>query len=161
MKELRPVRRSGRLDLEVPVRVTGLDQDGNPFTEDTHTLTVSRFGGRVALAHPVIPEQNLWLRHLERGTEDVARIAWHRPHLKGGYECGIEFRGRENFWGIDFVLHDSMERTLPTFLLECTRCHARRVFELDAYDEKTLQLDGLVSRPCQRCQSVERWQLPE
>ena len=39
--------REQRLATQLPVRVRGLDSDGNPFLQETYTLNVSRRGARL------------------------------------------------------------------------------------------------------------------
>jgi hypothetical protein len=46
-------RRSERLLITVPIRVEGMDREGEKFTEDTRTLVINRQGARIYLKREV------------------------------------------------------------------------------------------------------------
>jgi hypothetical protein len=159
--EQRAIRRSGRISLEIPIRVSGTDKAGWPFTEETRTLVLSQYGARIFLAHPVHVEQQVVVRHLKKEKEATARVAWQRGIMTGGHHCGIEFLDPDaNFWEIDFTVHDMMDGVAASLLLECPRCHSLRVFDLDAYEEESFKRTDALPRPCRRCRDVVIWRLP-
>lgn len=155
------IRRSGRIALEIPIRVTGTDSAGRPFTEKTQTLGLSQFGAKIFLRIQAYVEQEVVVRHLQKEKEAAARIVWVRGLVAGGYHCGIEFLDPEtDMWEIDFSAHDLLEGVTARLLLECPRCHVHQVFAMDAFEVENFQRTGCLARHCSRCRGVVFWRFP-
>ena len=97
-------RRSGRLDLAVPVFVYGWSTaDDSPFTEITRTLEVSAHGGLVALHAMVQPGQAILIVNRRTETERKCRVI--RVDRKPDSSCkvGFEFiRPEGRFWELAY-----------------------------------------------------------
>lgn len=159
--EERVIRRGGRISLEVPITVSGTDVNGNPFTEKTRTVMLSRHGAKVLLHHQPMPDQTVVIRQVEKQREAPARIAWQRALMEGNYHCGVEFLDIDiNFWEMDFPGEGRKEGVAASFLLECSRCHLQKVFDLDSFDENSLRINQFLMRPCPHCQGFVMWNIP-
>jgi hypothetical protein len=101
------IRRSTRLPLEVPVRVTGLDP-AQPFSEPGNTTLVNAHGcGLIlsrALAHgiPVRLEIVSAKRHTTAHVSEVVPLGGDPETWLVGLELDIP----GNFWGIDYAPSD-------------------------------------------------------
>jgi hypothetical protein len=93
-------RRSGRLDLAVPVFVYGWSTaDDSPFTEITRTLEVSAHGGLVALHAMVQPDQAILIVNRRTETERKCRVVRVDRKPDNACEVGFEFiRPEGRFW---------------------------------------------------------------
>ena len=61
------VRRSGRVSRQIPILLLGADTSGRVFSEETHTLVLSRHGGGILSRNKFAPDEVLTLRVLETG----------------------------------------------------------------------------------------------
>lgn len=157
----RAIRRSGRVNLEIPIQVSGRDRDGKVFSEETKTLVVSLLGAKIFLSASVSPDVHLSVRNLKRGNEGLGRIVWRRDLVPSGYHVGIEFLDSDaNFRDIEFPMDNLGQDIAASFLLECSGCHAQRVFDLDSFAVEQLQSAQPVLRPCARCNRLAMWRLP-
>src|SRR5713101_5524361 len=97
-------RRSQRVYVKVPVRVSGQSKDNTPFQEQTYTLVVSAFGALINLAARVEPGQKLLLENKATGEEQECKVV----HVsQGRADIGIEFtRPAPQFWQIVFPPED-------------------------------------------------------
>jgi len=59
--ETRPIRRSPRIRLQVPVFVRGTDASGSQFIELTKTLDISAFGACITCQHVLRANQRIHL----------------------------------------------------------------------------------------------------
>jgi len=67
-----PGRRSDRLLLTLPIRVVGSDVKGRRFGQNTRTIVVNRYGGRVLLKHAVFSGETLRVTNrLSNRGEDI------------------------------------------------------------------------------------------
>ncbi len=105
---LKDNRRSTRLSISIPIIISGVDADGNPFSESVRTLIVNKHGGKIMTA-----------RHLARGTEVVienrplgvvakASVAWlNEKHREGNLHLvGLQLLEAQDIWGIAFPPDD-------------------------------------------------------
>jgi len=101
-------RRSTRLMLSVPVFVYGWATSDNPFTEITHTVSVSAYGGLLALSAMVQPGQMILLVNGNTQEEQQCRVVYVGEEDHGKRTVGFELLGPAGgFWGL---LYDSQQR---------------------------------------------------
>jgi hypothetical protein len=96
-----PVRRSSRVPVKVPVRVTTLEPSSQ-FSEICETLVVSAHG--CALRFPLRLDAGSVLRlHGRGGREATAYVVFCQPMgSKGqGFRLGAQLDRPENFWGLE------------------------------------------------------------
>jgi PilZ domain len=157
----RAIRRSGRIEREVPIIVSGTDANSEAFSEKTRTILISSHGAKIKVRHQPVAGEPLIICWAEKQKEAPARIAWQRPLIDGSCECGVEFLDSDlNFWEADFPTVGNRQGVAASFLLECSRCHTQRVFDLDSFEETNLRLNQGLMRPCPRCQNFVIWNIP-
>jgi hypothetical protein len=100
-------RRSTRVAQSVMMTVTGVDGNGEPFTEQTGTLELSSQGCKYFSRHALA--KNAWLTLEIAGEPDEspaqkyrARVVWSRKsrNLPGLFQVGVEFEAAGNVWGL-------------------------------------------------------------
>jgi len=94
------VRRSSRVPIQVPVRVTSLEP-GAQFSEICETLAVSAHG--CALRLPVKLDTGSALRlHSRGGRQATAYVVFCQTEPGGqGFRLGAQLDRPENFWGLE------------------------------------------------------------
>ena len=96
-------RRSQRILLSVPLRVSGNRRNGTAFVEHTKTLIVSAHGALLQLQEPVLQDQSLNLRNVVTGEEVVCKVVDLNPGATGLAEIGVEFaQPNPRFWRVSF-----------------------------------------------------------
>lgn len=100
-------RKTQRVLMKVPVRVSGLNTLGSQFEEESYTVAVNANGALVALSAPIVRGQQLKLLNI--ATQDAAEVvvAHIARHQGGQSEVGISFILRNpNFWHVTFPPSD-------------------------------------------------------
>lgn len=96
-------RRSGRIEVELPIEVAGTDSTGRGFIVHTRTQVVSRHGAKISVSHGLVPEQILQVTCPAVGNDAEARVIALFSKDKNGFSYGIEFlNGDLNFWKMSF-----------------------------------------------------------
>ena len=96
-------RRSGRINVELPIQVAGTDATGRGFIVDTRTQVVSRHGAKIVVSHGLVPEQILQVSCPAVGSDAEARVIALFNTYKDGFSYGIEFlNGELDFWSMTF-----------------------------------------------------------
>ena len=96
-------RRSQRILLSVPLRVSGKRVNGTAFVEHTKTLIVSAHGALLQLQEPVLQDQSLNLRNVATGEEVLCKVVDLNPGATGLAEIGVEFeQANPRFWRVSF-----------------------------------------------------------
>lgn len=98
-----PLRRSARVQVRVPVVVSGTLADGTPFSEDTVVLTVSKYGARLKAPHPLKVGMHIKVKPKARREAGQFKVVWvgREGSLLAG-EIGIEYVDVFNLFGITF-----------------------------------------------------------
>ena len=97
------VRRSQRIDLNVPVVVHRPASEGRQFYESTQTLVVSAHGALVALTDMVAPRQKLLMQHRDSGEQQECRVVSVKSDRTGPPKVALEFtRPAPSFWRLAF-----------------------------------------------------------
>jgi hypothetical protein len=96
-------RRTVRVMLTVPLTVRGRNVNGESFTVDTHSHTVSLHGASIELVTGVVLGDTLQLEN-ERTREKVeGKIVTIRHSRDGKTYVGVEFTNHDiNFWHMSF-----------------------------------------------------------
>jgi hypothetical protein len=96
-------RRSQRILLAVPVRVSGNRISGAPFVEHTKTLIVNAHGALLQLEEPVREGQALSERNVITGEETPCKVVDISLGTDGAAEIGVEFaQPNPRFWQVSF-----------------------------------------------------------
>lgn len=105
-------RRSQRILLSVPLRVSGKRPNGTPFVEHTKTLIVNAHGALLQLQEPVREGQALNVRNVTTGEEMPCKVVDLSPGATGLAEIGVEFATvNPRFWRVSFPPADWSTRS--------------------------------------------------
>ena len=105
-------RRSQRIVLSVPLRVSGKLANGTPFVEHTKTLIVSAHGALLQLEEPVQDGQDLNIRNVTTGEEMPCQVVDLNRGANAVIEVGIEFsQPNPRFWRVSFPPADWTARS--------------------------------------------------
>jgi hypothetical protein len=95
-------RGAQRVVMQIGVRVSGYNEEGIRFTEDTRTLVISAYGCLVILSTPVKRGQRIVLSNLQTSGA-VECIVAHYGARDRAQEVGLAFTSpNERFWSISF-----------------------------------------------------------
>src|SRR6266446_2126005 len=100
-------RRSQRVLMTIPVRVSGKTDAGLPFEEETHTRAISAHGALIHLSTPVYRGQRLTLSNVQTKAALECVVA-HIDRRQGGHpQVGVEFMlPNPVFWHVAFPPKD-------------------------------------------------------
>lgn len=98
-----PLRRSARVQVHIPVMVSGALADGKPFYEEAFILTVSKYGAKLKTALPLKVGSALQVQPRSRSMAGQFRVVWvgREGTLRAG-EVGIEYLKVSNLLGVTF-----------------------------------------------------------
>lgn len=97
------IRRSARVNIRIPVTISGNLPDGKPFQEETFAVTLSKFGAKIKTVLPVKEGTQLKLRPKGRKDSAIFRVAWiGRAGTAREGEVGIEYLKVSNLLGVSF-----------------------------------------------------------
>lgn len=153
-------RRSDRIEMAVPVEVTGLDPEGRTFLEKSVTVNVARHGAMVRLAQKLFPEQELTL---SKGGQSIEAVVVGMTEAgEGQYTYGLVFKGPErDFWGIGFPELSEADQAALRVLLECRACSKRQLTYLNEVEIAVFQKNHSITRACGKCGASTLWQQAE
>lgn len=98
-----PVRRSRRIQVRIPITLSGALADGKPFSEETFVVTVSKFGGKIKTAQPLKAGFRVKIQPKGGKESELVRVAWvgHEGTSRAG-EIGIEYTKLSSILGVTF-----------------------------------------------------------
>lgn len=100
-------RRSMRVLLSVPIRVTGKTMSNEDFEEQTRTLVVNAHGALISLQAPVAANQQISVENKATNQSRQCRVVHIGTQAAGKIQVGIEFvKPSGSFWQIDFPPDD-------------------------------------------------------
>jgi len=98
-----PLRRSARVNIRVPVRLSGTLPDNTTFSEDTEVVTVSKYGAKIKSKQPVKVGTQVKVQPKGRRISGLFRVVWiGRPGTPREGELGIEYVQVSNLLGVAF-----------------------------------------------------------
>lgn len=155
-------RRSERLLITVPIRVEGVDRNGEKFSEETRTLIISRQGARIILKRMVSAGASVLITNLVvRRTGRFRIVGPTQPPSGDGGEWGVECQeANYDIWGIGFP-PASLTAGACAALLECRRCHAVKLTPLSLVEYEVLGASGLLAKECEPCARLTSWSCKE
>jgi hypothetical protein len=156
--ELKNMRRSDRVSVELPIQMFGSDATGRVFFEEGRATVVNRDGAKIEVARKLAPQQELTIKCLETGREAEVRVVGQIEAGPQGYTYGISLIDPEtNPWGIEFPPIAESEDAIGRAVLECLACHTREVTYLDDFELEVLEANQSLSRHCKRCSDASVW----
>ena len=100
-------RRSQRVMMKVPVRVSGKAADGENFDMETHTLSISPHGALLVLTVTVLRGQRFILANLQTKAALECVVAHLEPSPGAPTQVGVEFSlPNPAFWRVAFPPKD-------------------------------------------------------
>jgi hypothetical protein len=152
-------RNSERLLLTIPIRVMGFDPRSGTFTEDTHTVVVSRAGALIVLQHRVSPDDTLRIVNLENYAEADFRVVGPARYEAGqlsqwGVEC---LEPGRSIWSIEFPPPLDSKGWQAGALLQCQGCNKQGFVLLTTVEVDVLESTGSLARLCDQCGQLSTW----
>jgi hypothetical protein len=157
---MKPAERNANehVEINIPVEVAGIDCLGVQFFDRTHTLMVSRNGGKIVLERMVAPEQEVTIRCSSNGREADARVLGQTEKRGTTYSYVVKFLDEKtHIWDIAFPPSGESVGAISCVLLECVGCQSREVVYLDHFELQVLEANGHLSRSCKRCRDARLW----
>ena len=97
------LRRSARINVNLPVTISGALPDGKRFSEDALILTVSKFGAKLKSQQPLKLGMEIKVQPRQRRGAALFRVVWEgRPGTPREGEVGIEYVQVSNLLGVAF-----------------------------------------------------------
>lgn len=156
-RETRRGRKSDRIELTVPVEVSGLGPDGQAFVEKTVTLNVSRHGAMLRLAQKLFPEQEVTVNK-PGGEPSEAIVVGMTEGSENQFTYGLMFKdATRNFWGIEFPELSEADKVAARVLLECRVCGKRELTYLNEVEMLVFHANRMITRPCGKCAASTAW----
>jgi hypothetical protein len=89
------------------VKIGGIDAEDHKFTEDTETITISKFGACLRTTREYAMGQALSVYTLDRGHTGLFQVVWiGQAGTPQAGKIGIEWANARRFWGIEFPPED-------------------------------------------------------
>lgn len=156
-RETRSGRKSDRIELSVPVEVSGLGPDGQAFVEKTVTLNVGRHGALLRLTQKLFPEQEVTVGKADSEPIEATVVGM----TEGGedrFTYGLMFKdATRNFWGIEFPELSEADKAAARVLLECRVCGRRALTYLNEVEMLVFHANRMITRPCGSCAASTGW----
>jgi PilZ domain len=100
---LAPLRRSVRVQVRVPVTISGTLPDGSPFRQHGHIVTVSKYGAKLKTELPLKVGTQVRVKPEKGSQPGLFRVVWvGREGTPRAGEIGIEYLRVSNLLGITF-----------------------------------------------------------
>ncbi len=156
-------RKSDRVSIAVPIRVSGTDAAGQAFEEQTRTVVISRDGATIVLNRKLAPGQYVTISRVKGNKAASAQVVGQIGGQPHGYIYGMAVQHPTcgSLWDILFPPLEESEKAAIRLLLECTSCQAREVAYLNELEVEVFEANRSLSRACKQCSEWTVWkQLP-
>jgi hypothetical protein len=99
-----PVRRSARVNVCCPVRISGVLGNDRPYVEDARVVTLSKFGAKLKTRIPLQVGMKVKVQPILGDTSGVFNVVWvGREDSPRAGETGVEHpQGTSAVFGISF-----------------------------------------------------------
>ncbi len=154
------IRRSNRIDAEIPIVLIGSDTEGRSFLEHTRTILISRHGAGIVSQYKLSPEQELLIRDQDSDKEADIRVIGQIGVQSELYIYGVAFlEAHTNFWGREFSSLNTSENQASPLTLECSRCGSQESIEHNDLEVDVYAFNQSVVRHCKECASSTVWKI--
>jgi hypothetical protein len=151
-------RRSDRVRLNLPIRVSGTDPTGQDFEDDARTVSICRYGATIVLPRKLAPRQQTTMRNLSTHKETKVRIVGQMGGQPQGYIYGIALVDMtEDIWKVQFPPLSETDKAVVRLLVECIACQTREVAYLNELEVEVFEANATLSRSCQHCNDWTIW----
>ena len=87
-----PLRRSSRVNIGCPVRISGMLAKNVPFAEDAQIVTLSKFGARLKTRVPLQVGMQIKVQPLRGEKSGLFKVVWvGREGTSRAGEVGVEY----------------------------------------------------------------------
>ncbi len=136
-------RRSTRLELAVPIILTGRDVLGRDFREETETITLNLHGARFFSRHPLLVGMLVGIENPRNGLAEkaVCVAVEESPPEKPGNYIAVQLVKPGNIWGLenppsDWLVIQGMPETMAASPAETAASASAASASLDASIEE-------------------------
>jgi len=155
-------RRSERLYLTLPIRVSGTDPKGRDYIEDCVSVNVSRHGARIRMKNTPTVDDMIHIENRKNKQATAFRVVGRvsEPHPDVSYvDWGVEVVDASvNIWGME-LRENPLEETAVSALLQCSSCHVVSSFLLTHKELGAVGASAYITRACPRCTKETLWVL--
>jgi hypothetical protein len=102
----RAYRRTSRLNISIPVVVSGVDADGNSFSERALTQVINQHGGEIAMAHRLAICTEVLVENRAMGVVAKASVVRLGTKDHDMQPVVLKLLEAQNVWGITFPPDD-------------------------------------------------------
>ncbi len=113
--------------VAIPLTIRGEDAEGKSFTEVTHTVVVTRDGGKLLTSRELFEGATLKITLLSTNRTATARVVWLGKKSGPRREIGIVLETAEDLWGIQFP--EDAAQGKPTLTASEARSQAEPVLD--------------------------------
>ncbi len=101
-------RRSTRLSISIPVVISGVDIDGNDFSEGVRTQVVNKHGGKIATTRRLKMGSEVLIENPASGKSANSKVVWLDGNQSpdGLRSVALQLVEAQNIWGISFPPDD-------------------------------------------------------
>ena len=101
---LRAFRRTLRVNISIPIVISGVDADGNSFTESVRTQVINQHGGEIAMAHRLAVGTEVLVENRAMGVVAKANVirSGRKYHARDLRPVVLRLVETQNVWGITF-----------------------------------------------------------
>ena len=105
---LRAFRRTSRVNISIPIVISGVDADGNRFSESVRTQVVNQHGGEIAMAHRLAISTEVLVENRAMGVVAKASVIrlGKKYHARDLHPVVLSLLEAQNVWGITFPPDD-------------------------------------------------------
>jgi hypothetical protein len=151
------VRRSGRIAKEIRILLLGMDSSGTVFSEETHTVTLSRHGAGIISKHKLATDGLLIMRFSGGSTETAIRLVGQLGQDTRGFVYGVAFVDEEeDFWELKFPPPSTWNIELDG-PMQCDSCKRREVVDQSEVEADVFALSESILRYCIDCGTPTVW----
>jgi hypothetical protein len=107
-EHLKRNRRSTRLSISIPIAISGVDGDGNDFSEGVRTLVINKHGGKIATVHHLPLGAEVLIENRALNTAAKAKVVWRDENQAPDdlQYVALQLLEAQNIWGIAFPPDD-------------------------------------------------------
>jgi hypothetical protein len=143
--------------MAYPIKISGIDDQGEPFSESSFTQFVMRDGitaitaRRLKAGSPV----RVALPHEKAAS---GQVVGQTGFTKAGNVYAIAIaEDSSKLWGINFPELSESDRLELNCVLGCGQCKTKAVVQLTAVEHELLAMSERVARHCPTCKSISVW----
>jgi hypothetical protein len=154
-------RRSERVFLTLPIRVSGVGKQGKDFSVGGRTVDVSQHGATVMVHRELFVGQSIKVERIGHAKEGMAKVVSHKASRSEGHLFGIALTDeRVDLWDIVFPSAAQVEKPVLRTLLRCISCGRLEVSYLNEFESALFLAHLSVARQCGQCGGWTTWTRP-